>query len=117
VGLIPGMPNIAFLLLSAVCGGMAYVLVKRARLAAAAPEAATPIKAPEPAELSWEDLPPADAIGLEVGYRLIPLVDRKQNGELMARIKGVRKKLTQDLGFLIPSVHVRDNLELAPNHY
>jgi flagellar biosynthesis protein FlhA len=117
VGLIPGMPNVAFLLFAAVCGGLAYTLAKRARLAAAAPEAAVPVKSPEPAELSWEDLPPADAIGLEVGYRLIPLVDRKQNGELMARIKGVRKKLTQDLGFLIPSVHVRDNLELAPNHY
>ncbi|HZP12017.1 MAG TPA: flagellar biosynthesis protein FlhA [Nevskiaceae bacterium] len=117
VGLIPGMPNIAFLLLAAICGGLAYTLAKRARLAASTTELPAPVKAPEPAELSWDDLPPADAIGLEVGYRLIPLVDRKQNGELMARIKGVRKKLTQDLGFLIPSVHVRDNLELAPNHY
>jgi flagellar biosynthesis protein FlhA len=113
VGMVPGMPNAAFLLLAAICAGGAYAAVHRAKQPA--PVAAQ--KPTEPADLSWDDLPPADAIGLEVGYRLIPLVDRKQGGELMARIKGVRKKLTQDLGFLIPPVHVRDNLELAPNTY
>ena len=69
------------------------------------------------AELSWDELRPVDPLGLEVGYRLIPLVDSNQGGELMARIKGVRRKLTQDVGFLIPSVHIRDNLELPANGY
>jgi flagellar biosynthesis protein FlhA len=72
---------------------------------------------PAPTELSWDDLTPVDSLGLEVGYRLIPLVDRAQGGELMARIKGVRRKLTQELGFLIPPVHIRDNLEFSPGAY
>jgi flagellar biosynthesis protein FlhA len=71
----------------------------------------------EPRDLSWEDVVPVDTIGLEVGYRLIPLVDKKQGGQLMGRIKGVRKKLTQELGFLISPVHIRDNLELSPSAY
>ena len=66
----------------------------------------------ESADISWDDVAPVDIVGLEVGYRLIPLVDKTQNGELLGRIKGVRKKLSQELGFLIPSVHIRDNLEL-----
>ncbi|RBG47014.1 flagellar biosynthesis protein FlhA, partial [Xanthomonas oryzae pv. oryzae] len=69
------------------------------------------------AELSWDELRPIDPLGLEVGYRLIPLVDKNQGGELMARIKGVRRKLTQDIGFLVPPVHIRDNLELSANAY
>src|SRR3546814_16213723 len=70
-----------------------------------------------PAELGWDDIGRTDAIGLEVGYRLIPMVDARPGGELMARIKGVRKKITQDLGFLIPQVHIRDNLDLQPQSY
>jgi flagellar biosynthesis protein FlhA len=73
--------------------------------------------APEVKELGWDDVMPVDMIGLEVGYRLIPLVDKNQGGQLMARIKGVRKKLSQELGFLIPSVHIRDNLDLNPTTY
>jgi flagellar biosynthesis protein FlhA len=116
VGLIPGMPNFAFLLLGAACGGTAWLIAKRAKAAAEAPppEAAAPTT---PAELSWEDVGSADALGLEVGYRLIPMVDARQGGELMARIKGVRRKLTQDLGFLVPPVHIRDNLQLQPGAY
>lgn len=72
---------------------------------------------PEARDLSWDDVTPVDAVGLEVGYRLIPMVDRNQGGQLMPRIKGVRKKLSQELGFLIPAVHIRDNLELGPNAY
>ena len=68
-------------------------------------------------DLSWDDVVPVDTIGLEVGYRLIPLVDKNQGGQLMSRIKGVRRKLTQDVGFLVPPVHIRDNLQLAPNAY
>lgn len=117
LGLIPGMPNVAFLALAAVCGGGAWLAQKRRNEAPAEaePEAETP--APEVRELSWEDVAEADPIGLEVGYRLIPLVDRSQGGELTGRIKGVRKKLSEELGFLVPPVHIRDNLDLAPNAY
>jgi flagellar biosynthesis protein FlhA len=115
IGLIPGMPNMAFLGLAAVCGGIAWVRHQRAAAAAVRPP---PPAAPAPQqELSWNDVAPQDALGLEVGYRLIPLVDVRQGGELMARIKGVRKKLTQELGFLVQPVHIRDNLELPPNNY
>jgi flagellar biosynthesis protein FlhA len=86
------------------------------RLAKQAVAAPPPAAAP-PAELGWDDVRGEDPLGLEVGYRLIPLVDAKQGGELMARIKGVRKKLTQELGFLVAPVHIRDNLELQPGGY
>ena len=81
-----------------------------------APGASEGLESP-PLELSWDDVKPVDTIGLEVGYRLIPLVDKTQNGELLGRIKGIRKKLSQEIGFLIPSVHIRDNLELMPTQY
>lgn len=80
-------------------------------------EAPLPPEVTEARDLSWEDVPPVDAIGLEIGYRLIPMVDKAQGGELLARLKGVRKKLSQELGFLIPAVHIRDNLDLAPAAY
>ena len=119
LGLIPGMPNVAFLTLAGVFGAIAWIIIQRQKQ----PEEPTdevvieePVR-PEMRDLSWEDVPPVDVIGLEVGYGLIPLVDRDQGGQLMARIKGVRKKLSQELGFLIASVHIRDNLDLAPNVY
>ncbi len=115
VGLIPGMPNLVFLLLAGACGGGAWLLARRAARPPAEPEA--PAKPDKPAELSWDDVQAEDPLGLEVGYRLIPLVDPRQGGELMPRIKGVRRKLTQELGFLVPPVHIRDNLELPPNGY
>ena len=133
VGLIPGMPNLAFLTIAAILGGLAWLMYKRSLEAAqggdhhigdvgvagSSPSALLENDGrPSPtAELSWDELRPVDPLGLEVGYRLIPLVDKNQSGELMARIKGVRRKLTQDLGFLVPPVHIRDNLELAPNAY
>jgi flagellar biosynthesis protein FlhA len=118
LGIIPGMPNLVFLGMAALCVTGAYFLSTRrdAGKAAAAPAAAVPAAA-EQRELSWDDVEPVDLIGLEVGYRLIPLVDRNQGGELMGRIKGVRKKLSEELGFLVQAVHIRDNLELAPNAY
>ena len=73
--------------------------------------------APESQELSWDDVRPVDVVGLEVGYRLVPLVDRTKGGDLLARIRGIRRKLTQELGFLVQPVHIRDNLELGPNAY
>jgi flagellar biosynthesis protein FlhA len=118
MGLIPGMPNLAFLTIAAVMGAASYLIQKRQ----AQPEVETPEQEaapvePETRELSWDDVTPVDAVGLEVGYRLIPLVDKEQGGQLMGRIKGVRKKLSQELGFLIPAVHIRDNLDLSPTSY
>ncbi|GGA27462.1 flagellar biosynthesis protein FlhA [Dyella nitratireducens] len=122
MGLIPGMPNLAFLMLGAVCGGAAWLMVKREketkeRLAKAATEALPAPAATERLELGWEDVASVDPVGLEVGYRLIPLVDKNQGGELMSRIKSVRRKLSQELGFLVAAVHIRDNLDLGPNTY
>lgn len=119
MGAIPGMPNVAFLSFSALAGGGAYWLMRRKQAAEAEPVAAPVPDEPsqETKELTWDDVEAVDVIGLEVGYRLIPMVDRNQGGQLMGRIKGVRKKLSQELGFLIPSVHIRDNLDLAPNAY
>ncbi|USD40340.1 flagellar biosynthesis protein FlhA [Vibrio sp. SCSIO 43135] len=119
MGIVPGMPHFAFLLLAAMAGGWAYWITRKQKKEAE--EAKLPVKkeaeAPTQKELSWDDVQPVDVIGLEVGYRLIPLVDRDQGGELLERVKGVRKKLSQDFGFLIPAVHIRDNLELTPNSY
>jgi flagellar biosynthesis protein FlhA len=121
MGVIPGMPNIAFLSIAGLCGFAAWRLVKKREAEAAAsviaPEPPPPPPAPENQELSWEDVRPVDAVGLEVGYRLVPLVDRTKGGDLLARIRGIRRKLTQELGFLVQAVHIRDNLELGPNTY
>ena len=126
MGLVPGMPHFAFLSLGALLGYLAYY-TQQSKLKAAAAEAeeaasggsaATGIaNKQEQKELGWDDVQQVDVIGLEVGYRLIPLVDQSQGGELLNRIKGVRKKLSQELGFLVPPVHIRDNLELDPNAY
>ncbi len=120
MGLIPGMPNLVFLTIGALCGFGAWRIVKKREAAAAAPvveaEEAPP-PPPEAQELSWDDVRGVDAVGLEVGYRLVPLVDRAKGGDLLARIRGVRRKLTQELGFLVQAVHIRDNLELGPNTY
>ncbi|WP_199096918.1 flagellar biosynthesis protein FlhA [Dyella sp. ASV21] len=122
MGLIPGMPNIAFLLLGATCGGAAWLMIKREREAKerasqVVAEAPPPPVPAERLELGWEDVASVDPLGLEVGYRLIPLVDTHQGGELMGRIKSVRRKLSQELGFLVPPVHIRDNLDLGANTY
>jgi flagellar biosynthesis protein FlhA len=120
LGIIPGMPNLVFLAMATACGAGAYLLGKQRnaeKKAAAAPPPAVPATPLEQRELSWDDVEPVDLIGLEVGYRLIPLVDRNQGGELMGRIKGVRKKLSEELGFLVQAVHIRDNLDLGPNSY
>ena len=120
LGLVPGMPNLPFLLLAAGAGYGAYRLSRRAAAGAAAAAAAPEQPAAageESGEVSWDDLPEVDPIGLEVGYRLIPLVDRGQGGALLGRIKGVRKKLSRELGFLVPPVHIKDNLDLAPTVY
>ncbi|MCU7916892.1 MAG: flagellar biosynthesis protein FlhA [Candidatus Thiodiazotropha sp. (ex Epidulcina cf. delphinae)] len=117
MGIIPGMPNFAFLTLAAAAAAGAWMIQQRRMQPVEEPLIEEPVEQPEQRDLSWEDVQPVDLIGLEVGYRLIPLVDRNQGGQLMNRIKGVRRKLSQELGFLIPSVHIRDNLDLSPNSY
>lgn len=140
MGLIPGMPNLVFLTLAGGCGWMAWRVYRRgapgisvtvgapgggaaAAAGAARPgatlaeEAAAQRSAAESREVGWDDVPQVDTIGMEVGYRLIPLVDKGQNGQLLARIKAVRRKLSQDLGFLVAAVHIRDNLDLPPTAY
>ena len=113
------MPNVAFLLFAAATGGLGYYMAQQVSVTEEEEILESePVAAPiEERELSWEDVESIDQIGLEVGYRLIPMVDRKQGGQLLSRIKGVRKKLTQELGFLLPPVHIRDNLDLEPNSY
>ncbi|MEY4719480.1 MAG: hypothetical protein RL563_2098 [Pseudomonadota bacterium] len=124
LGIIPGMPNLVFILLASALAGSAYLVDRRRKLEEQKTLEMERMLIPqqqlakaEVKELGWDDVMPVDTIGLEVGYRLIPLVDRNQGGQLMTRIKGVRKKLSQELGFLIPSVHIRDNLDLSPTAY
>ncbi|WP_420592014.1 flagellar biosynthesis protein FlhA [Bacterioplanoides sp.] len=147
MGVVPGMPHFVFLSAAAAAGTAAYVSHWRKEggklgdavaqrfgmppkvssggavgdssnaLTAPQEQAEAAIKQMEVKELGWDDVEPVDRVGLEVGYRLIPLVDKNQGGQLLNRIKGVRRKLSQDLGFLMPSVHIRDNLDLLPNQY
>ncbi|MDD4925667.1 MAG: FHIPEP family type III secretion protein, partial [Methylotenera sp.] len=118
MGVIPGMPNLAFLTLAAVLAGIAYMASERQKVVAVEPEIEEKVEAPvEAEEASWDDVTPVDIVGLEVGYRLIPLVDKSQGGDLLKRIKGLRKKFAQEIGFLAPTVHIRDNLELRPSGY
>ncbi|QVK30694.1 flagellar biosynthesis protein FlhA [Pseudomonas syringae] len=126
MGLVPGMPHFSFIGLGLVAAGGAYLLWKKdnqvkvealAEVQRQQDLLPSPTRVQDSKELGWDDVTPIDIIGLEVGYRLIPLVDRNQGGQLLARIKGVRKKLSQELGFLMPTVHIRDNLDLAPSAY
>ena len=119
MGLIPGMPHFAFLLLAGLMGWLAYYLSQKSAQAVEQEQAVvaeTPVIT-ESTEARWEDVEQVDVLGLEVGYRLISLVDKAQDGDLLRRIKGIRKKFTQDIGFLPPAVHIRDNLDLRPNGY
>ncbi|MCW8884098.1 MAG: flagellar biosynthesis protein FlhA [Motiliproteus sp.] len=123
MGLVPGMPHVAFLGLGAICGGGAYLIQRKNEKKILQlqqleqEEEVRPAPEVESKDLGWDDVSPVDMIGLEVGYRLIPMVDKAQGGQLLGRIRGVRKKLSQDLGFLVPAVHIRDNLDLMPSAY
>lgn len=122
MGIVPGMPHLAFLTFALLASVGAFFIYKRneknkQQALELAKKGPTEKSLSEPKELSWDDVRHVDTIGLEVGYRLIPLVDKGQGGELLGRIKGVRKKLSQELGFLVPAVHIRDNLDLSPNAY
>lgn len=118
MGLVPGMPNVSFLI---IAGGLVWLGRRQMRQTVHAEDAAKSpppvVASAEPAEATWDDVTLVDPLGLEVGYRLISLVDLAQNGELLGRIKSIRKKFAQDIGFLVPVVHIRDNLELKPNTY
>ncbi len=124
MGLVPGMPHLTFIGFGLLLLGAGYYSTKKAKEAeekAKLDEENAPIANPheeqENKEVSWDDVSHVDTIGLEVGYRLIPLVDKGQGGELLSRVKGVRRKLSQEFGFLVPAVHIRDNLDLDPNSY
>ena len=117
LGLIPGMPKFVFLLLASGLGALAWDMDRRLKVAKPVPVSAAPVAAVESQEASWADVSPLDVLGLEVGYRLIPLVDKAQDGELLRRIRGIRKKFAQEVGYLVSPVHIRDNLELKPNAY
>ncbi len=117
LGIIPGMPHVAFLLMAAALAGLGFWLMQRQTAATAQPKPEPAPQPEEPVEVGWQDITPVDRLGLEVGYRLVPLVDRTQDGELLRRVRGIRKKIAQDLGFLVPPVHIRDNLQLKPGAY
>ena len=117
MGLIPGMPHLSFLLLAVLLGVTAYIYAKRKAESPSPPSTAQKMASSEAEEATWEDLNPIQVLDLEVGYRLISLVDAAQDGELLRRIKGIRKKFAQEIGFLPPAVHIRDNLELRPSAY
>ncbi|EKS6929435.1 flagellar biosynthesis protein FlhA [Enterobacter bugandensis] len=122
LGLIPGMPNFVFLLFTAALLGVAWWLrgregdVKKSGGVQANTDAAEDDVA-QINEATWSDVQMEDTLGLEVGYRLIPMVDHEQQGQLLTRVRGIRKKFAQQMGFLPPAVHIRDNLDLAPTHY
>jgi flagellar biosynthesis protein FlhA len=117
LGLIPGMPNMVFLILASTLGWFAWTILRREQRVVETPLPVAPAPTMEAMEASWNDVAPLDVLGLEVGYRLIPLVDKSQDGELLRRIRGIRKKFAQEVGFLVSPVHIRDNLELKPNVY
>lgn len=123
LGLIPGMPNFVFLLFTATLLGVAWWLrgregeAKKTGGAQADASDATEAELAQVHEATWSDVQMEDTLGLEVGYRLIPMVDHEQQGQLLTRVRGIRKKFAQQMGFLPPAVHIRDNLDLAPTHY
>ncbi|BCG09062.1 MULTISPECIES: flagellar biosynthesis protein FlhA [Buttiauxella] len=118
LGMVPGMPNFVFLLFTAALLALAWWMRGREMEAPAAPAApAKPQENPQAVEATWNDVQLEDSLGMEVGYRLIPMVDFQQDGELLGRIRSIRKKFAQDMGFLPPVVHIRDNMDLPPARY
>ena len=117
LGIIPGMPNMVFIMLASTLGWLAWKMSEKEKRIVETPVKVAPPPAQETTDASWNDVAPLDVLGLEVGYRLIPLVDKSQDGELLRRIRGIRKKFAQEVGFLVSPVHIRDNLELKPNAY
>jgi flagellar biosynthesis protein FlhA len=117
LGVIPGTPHLAFLTIAAVLAGLGYWLMRRQAAAGEIEPVELIEEAPAPVDLTWDDIPPVDVLALEVGYRLIPLVDRNQGGAALARITEARRRFANDMGLVVPLIRVRDNLELKPNSY
>ena len=121
LGLVPGMPHMVFISLALAAGTAAWMIHRKAQapkdVDEAVPELEVESSESEDVDVSWDDVTPVDTLGLEVGYKLIPMVDKAQGGELISRVRGVRKKLSQELGFLVPTIHIRDNLDLLPTMY
>ena len=118
LGFVPGMPHLVFLTLSLATAGLGIMLIQKEEVIANETKQLEEAKAPEaPKELDWDDVDQVDLIGLEIGYGLIPLVNPETGGQLLPRVKGVRKKLSAELGFLVQSVRIRDALNLDPDIY
>ena len=118
LGVIPGTPHVAFLTIAAVLGGLGFWLMRRQQTAAFEVAPLELVEAESaPADVTWDDIPPVDVLALEVGYRLIPLVDRNQGGAALNRITEARRRFATDMGLVVPLIRVRDNLELKPNSY
>ncbi|AUW57958.1 flagellar biosynthesis protein FlhA [Sphingobium sp. SCG-1] len=115
LGILPGMPHLIILPAAVLCGFLAWKLNKAAKTKANAPEPVA--EAPNPANIEWDDVSDGAVLGLEIGYGLIGMVDERKGAPLMARITGIRRQLSRELGFVVPMVRVKDNLALEPNAY
>jgi len=116
IALVPGMPKVSFIAVAFMFALLAYKLIKNPPEDISEPDTIQPATA-APAAEAIDILTPLDPLGLEVGYGLIPLVDAAQGGELLGRIKALRKQLALEIGFVVPSIHIRDNLQIKPNEY
>jgi flagellar biosynthesis protein FlhA len=117
LGVIPGTPHLAFLTIALLLAGLGYWLMRRQATGGETEPVELIEEEPSPVDLTWDDIPPVDVLALEVGYRLIPLVDRNQGGAALARITEARRRFASDMGLVVPLIRVRDNLELKPNSY
>ena len=117
LGVIPGTPHLAFLTIALLLAGLGYWLMRRQATGGETEPVELIEEEPAPVDLTWDDIPPVDVLALEVGYRLIPLVDRNQGGAALARITEARRRFASDMGLVVPLIRVRDNLELKPNSY
>ncbi|HWR76219.1 MAG TPA: flagellar biosynthesis protein FlhA [Thiobacillus sp.] len=117
LGVIPGTPHLAFLTIAVVLGGLGYWLMRRQNTVFEAEPLELIEAEPMSLDVTWDDIPPVDVLALEVGYRLIPLVDRNQGGAALAKITEARRRFATDMGLVVPLIRVRDNLDLKPSSY
>ncbi|HNR13054.1 MAG TPA: flagellar biosynthesis protein FlhA [Thermodesulfobacteriota bacterium] len=117
MALVPGLPTVPFLVLSVAAGTVAYLVIEDRKVRQKGEKAKEAGKVRPPAPERISAVPPLDALALEVGYGLVPLVDTGQGGELLERIKSIRKQIAQEIGIIVPPVHIQDNLRLKPNQY
>jgi flagellar biosynthesis protein FlhA len=116
IGIVPGMPHLVFLTLAGATAGIGVMVLRRSVLPREPEAPLVPVQE-GPKELDWDDVEQVDLIGMEIGYGLIPLVNPDTGGQLMTRVKGVRKKLSAELGFLVQPIRIRDALNLDPDAY